>query len=406
MKAIKSRKSRIYPTKEQVDAFMVDINCKRFVWNELLFARNNQWEVKKAGGTPNHFKSSQTLTAMKQLPEFSFLKEANSCVLQKSYLDLDQAYSNFFKSKSGKRKGPAVGQPRYKSKKATIQSATYQLLGERNSYRDIDLNVGFKLPKKIGWINVDLQVIKDADKSHYPKSVTVSVNKLGQWFLSFSYTIETKQPTNINSMVGIDFGIKTFATFSDGVLDNGFKPDPTVIAKLKKLQQKLSRQKRGSNGYKRTRKAFAKLHLKIANQRKDYNHKFTRKVVNENDLIAIETLSISNWSLSTYMNRKARELAISEVMRQLEYKCLHEGKIFIKVSKWLPSSQICQCCGKKTKHKLDERVFTCSHCGYTADRDVNAAQNILDEGLKQYASMGNGIDLNVVEANTGKAGRC
>ena len=93
-------------------------------------------------------------------------------------------------------------------------------------------------------------------------------------------------------------------------------------------------------------------------------------------------------------------------MRQLEYKCLHEGKIFIKVSKWLPSSQICQCCGKKTKHKLDERVFTCSHCGYTADRDVNAAQNILDEGLKQYASIGNGIDLNVVEANTGKAGRC
>ena len=363
--AEKAFKYRIYPNKKQQELIQKTFGCTRFVYNYYLNKRKEMYENDRTTFTYNM--CSKDLTSLKK--DLEWLKEVDSVGLQSSLKDLDYAYQKFFKEHTG--------YPKFKSKKNR-----YKSYKTKNTNNCLDfINKHIKLPK--------LGLVKVRDKQ-IPQgrilNATISQEPNGHYYCSLCCTdIEFQQYPKTNKNVGIDLGIYDFAILSDRIKIENPQFYEQSEKKLAKLQRELSRKTIGSSRWEKARLKVAKLQKHIANQRNDFLQKLTTTIISNYDVISIEDLDVKSMKEtdSKIRNKRVGDVSWSEFRRMLTYKSQWYGKELSVIDRYYPSSQICHVCGHRDGKKSEDiRSWICPHCHSELDRDINAAINILNEGLR------------------------
>lgn len=341
--------------------------CCRFVYNHYLAERKTAWETEKCN--ISSFDCMRDLTQLKKREEFAFLNEVAAMAMVQSLRDLDRAYANFFR---GIKKGQGIGHPKFKSKHGR---QSYRVCGS-----GVYLSDKYVQLPKVGLVKC--RVSKEVKGRVL--SITVIRNPSGKYFISVCCACDPeKYLPKTGKSVGVDLGSHDIAVLSNGVKYENPKFLYKSNRKIKRLQKQLSRKQNGSNNRKKAKIKLAKAHEHIANQRLDYIHKMTTDIVRSYDDICIEDLDVKEMQKNHYTAKATIEVSFYEIRRQLEYKCAWYGKSLHIIDRYFPSSQLCSACGYKNEDVKDlaVREWTCPNCWTPHDRDVNAAVNILHEGL-------------------------
>lgn len=363
----KAIKYRIYPNIEQKELFLKTFGCCRKVWNLMLADREAAYKRDKViyKPTPAMYKD-----------EFPYLREVDSLALANVQLDLQGAYKRFFTVKG-------TGHPKFKSRKhsrfsytTNNQNGTVAITGDR-----------IRLPK-VGFVKAKLHRTPKADWKL--KSATVSMTHDGKFYCSvlFEYDEEIKPLSHPeDNAVGLDYKSDGLFVSSDGDICGSPKHYRKGQDRLSKAQRKLRHKDKNSSNYRKACMKITKEHRHIVNQRKDFLHKKSAEISNQYDLVCVEDLNMRSMANKGFGNGKATlDNGYGMFCDMLEYKLRDRGKVLVRIDKWFPSSQICSCCG--TIHPevkdLSVRRWTCPDCGSVHDRDVNAAINICNEGVRQY----------------------
>ncbi len=385
--ANRSYRFRLYPNKTQQSLLRQYFGAKRFVWNMCLAWRSGKYEA--YGESVNGVDFSRILTKLKRYDYYAWMRKVPSCVFQQGLRDQDTAFRQFFKE--------GAGYPKFKTRHQP-QSIRFTL-DQRwilNNYCAGNLLKLTGLGEvKVRWSRVPKGI---------PKMATVSQDSAGRYFVSMSIEEAIEAKPAIGKTVGVDLGILTSMTLSDGQTIGNPKHLLKRQVQLKQLQQRLARQKKGSNRRASTKLRIGKLHARIADCRREYCHQITTRIINENQVIVLEDLNVKGMTSSSKgdrgkpgkmvkqkagLNRSLLDVSFGEIVRQLEYKADWYGRTVIKVDRFYPSSKTCSCCGHKLDElSLSERTWVCPKCQTEHDRDINAAINIESEGLKQLTPVG------------------
>lgn len=371
---LKAIKVRLYLNNEQANLINSLLGSYRFVYNECLAYKKLNYETDKKHTSLSdlgHYFHGDLRN------EYEWLKEHNTKVLKQSIINLEKAYKNFFKRHKGF--------PKFKSKhdeqkvrfpQEAVASKTFD---EETSRMNLTKNIK---ELKFECSNRDKQYLYKNKQGI--KSVTITKTKSDKYFATILIDGDLLRTVKeSNKSIGIDLGIKTLLTFSDGKTIDNPRWIKTNEKNLKKIQKQLSKKVKGSNSRNKVRLRLAKLHEKIKNQKRDFLHNITTKIVNENQVIILEDLNVSGMMKNHKLAKSIQELGLYEIRRQLEYKSKWYGRELVFVSRWFPSSKICCECGWKNNNlTLNDRKFVCDDCGNVIDRDLNASINIQKEGIR------------------------
>ena len=365
MKTKRAYQFRFYPDQQQETLLAQTFGCVRYVYNSILRYRTDAYY--QAQEKVVYTKASSQLTAIKKLPEATFLNDVSSVPLQQCLRNQQTAFKNFFE---GRAKYPV-----FKSKKHR-QSAefTYRAF----SYRDGEL----KLAKCDKPLNIKWSQALPAD----PTTVTVSKDQAGRYFVSCLCEFEPTLLPVTDKKAGIDVGIKDLFVTSDGFKSGNPRHTAQHAAKLAKYQRRLAKKTLGSKNRLKAKRKVARVHAKISDDRSDNLHKLSRKLINENQVVCAENLAVKNMIKNPTLAKHIADASWGEFTRQLAYKAHWAGRTYVEIDRFFPSSKRCNGCGfVKANMPLDVRSWECPECGATHDRDVNAARNILAAGLAVLA---------------------
>lgn len=364
----RSYKYRFYPTDEQAQQLAQTFGCVRYVYNRALAERSQAWAVDKKRVT--YFDTGKMLTQWRNEEDTAWLSETTRVPQQYALMHLQTAFDAFWRKQSK--------YPTFKKKNKSRDSATYNYTAF--SYFDGKIKLAkMKDPLDIRWSRPLPKGI-DTSKGGDLRSVTVSRNSRGQYFVSILIREQVEQLKPIESKIGIDAGLTTLLTLSTGEKIANPRHARKDQVKLAKAQREMARKQKGSKNRAKARIKAAKVHGRIADRRRDHLHKLTTRLVRENQVIAIEDLSVRNMVKNHHLARAISDASWSEFRRQLEYKAEWYGREVIAVDRWYPSSKTCSMCGAVVeKLPLNIREWEC-RCGAAHDRDINAAKNILAAG--------------------------
>lgn len=373
----KAYKFRLYPNKNQIEIINKIFGSSRYVYNYYL-------DKMKNNGYVSAYTNIKDYTSILKYNAV-FLQEIDSIVIRKSLFNLDDAYIRLF-NKTG-------DYPKFKSK---YNKNSYNTTAVYRNYKDkeycnieLDLtNKQIKLPK-LNWVKI--RGYRNTNNINGKiKNATISREPNGKYYVSVLYEMYDKVPEiTPRTIVGIDLGIKKLLTLSDGITYDNNKYIDKYEKKIKRKQRELARKEKGSNNYYKCKKELAILHSKLANARKYYIHKITKKITDEYDIITCEKLKTKEMIVKGKDNKlssKINDATFSEIIRELQYKSKYKGKVFYQINTYYPSSQICSRCDNQDKRYKDitRREYKCTKCNQELDRDLNASINIMFEGLKLY----------------------
>ena len=357
-------KYRFYPTDAQAAELLRTFGCVRKVYNLALAARSEAWTLRQE--RVNYNATSAMLTSWKKSEELAFLSEVSSVPLQQTLRHLQGAFTNFWQKRAT--------YPTFKSRKKSRKSAEYTTSGFR--FRDGRLTLA-KMREPL-----DIVFSRPLPAGATPSTVTVSQDAAGRWFVSMLCDdTPAAMPQAVNA-VGIDAGITSLVTLSTGEKVTNPRHERKDRARLAKAQRVLAKKARGDGANRaKARRKVAKIHARIADRRRDFLHKLTTRLVRENQTIVIEDLTVRTMVRNHCLARAISDAAWTTMRGMLEYKCAWYGRDLVAIDRWFPSSRLCSACGAlRGRMPLNVREWTCV-CGATHDRDVNAAKNVLAEGL-------------------------
>ena len=365
-------KYRFYPTPEQADQLARTFGCVRYVYNRALAERSRAWTQEQRRIT--FADTSKMLTAWKRDEETAWLTEPSKGPLQAALRHLQAAYDRFWRKQNGI--------PKFKKKGKTRDSATYYA----NCFTFRDGKVKLAKQKE----PLDIRWSRSLPDRAEPSQVTVSRDSQGRYHISILVEeVITELPKN-DSAVGIDAGITTLYTLSTGEKVANPRHEKKDREKLAHAQRALSRKQKGSCNYAKARRKVAKIHGRIADRRRDHLHKLSTRLVRENQVIAIEDLSVRNMVKNHSLARSISDASWSSFRTMLEYKAQWYGRDVVAIDRFYPSSKACSECGRIAESlPLNIREWECE-CGAVHDRDVNAAKNILAVGLA-VSACGDGV---------------
>ncbi len=357
---VRAFKFRFYPTKYQQELLAKSFGCSRVVYNKGLDFKTSAY--KQAKENVGFSKLCSFLTKLKQEKDYIWLNEVSSVCLQQSLKHLDRAYTNFFKKRAKF--------PKYKNRNST---QAIKLTKSAFSWNGKDLKIAkSKEPLKIHW---------SRGFKGEPTGITITKDPSGRYFVSLTVEDNIQQLDKRSESVGIDLGLTTFATLSNGEKIKAPKPLTSHQKRLRKYQKDLCRAKKASQNRTKKRERVAKVHAKIKDIRQDFNHKLSTKLIRENQAIMVESLSVKNMMKNKCLAKNIGDVGWRQFLTFLKYKAEWYGRNVIEIDQFFPSSKICSSCQfKLEKLDLSIRKWQCPNCQVINDRDLNASINIHTAG--------------------------